>query len=229
MRSARTNQLSAGLDLISGAIKAKSGNVVQYAGDAVLADFGSVVAAVDCAVSIQRQLAESITQVPAGKRLRFRIGVNLGEVIVDRDDIYGDGVNVAARLEGLAEPGGICISAAVHDQVRGQLGLAFEDMGAQEVKNITEPVRVYRWRAEENTSARAPKPAGSRGLPEKPAIAVLPFTNMSNDADGGSLSSRAIRRSRTRGRPSISSRSHKNSMYIISSRVVSERREIAYA
>jgi TolB-like protein/Tfp pilus assembly protein PilF len=116
---------------------------VHYAGDAVLADFGSVVAAVDCAVSIQRQLAERNAQVPDGKRLQFRIGVNLGEVIVDRDDIYGDGVNIAARLEGLAEPGGICISGRVYEQVENKLDLGYEYLGEQEVKNIKKPVRVY--------------------------------------------------------------------------------------
>ena len=147
-------QLSAGLDLISAAIKAKGGNVVHYAGDAVLADFGSVVAAVDCAVSIQRQLAEGSAQVADGKRLRFRIGVNLGEVIVDRDDIYGDGVNVAARLENLAEPGGICISGSVHEQVEGKLDLSFEDLGEQSVKNITKPVRVFRVLSKETVAAR---------------------------------------------------------------------------
>ncbi len=136
-------QLSDGLDLISGAIKAKGGNVVHYAGDAVLADFGSVVAAVDCAVSIQRQLAESNTQVADDKRLQFRIGVNLGEVIVDRGDIYGDGVNIAARLEGLAEPGGICISGRVHQQVENKLDVGYEYLGEREVKNIKRPVRVY--------------------------------------------------------------------------------------
>ncbi len=216
-------QLSAGLDLISGAIKAKGGNVVHYAGDAVLADFGSVVAAVDCAVSIQRQLAESNAQVSDDKRLQFRIGVNLGEVIVDRDDIYGDGVNIAARLEALANPGGICISATVHEQVRGKLDVGFEDMGPQEVKNIAEPVVAYRvlsdpaaagtvvaakrsmqgrlrwfvgaaavvlvvalvglawWKpwAPEVVAASVDKMAFR--LPNKPSIAVLPFTNLSDD------------------------------------------------
>ena len=178
-------QLSAGLDLISGAIKAKGGNIVHYAGDAVLADFGSVVAAVDCAVSIQRQLAESNAQVPDDKRLQFRIGVNLGEVIVDRDDIYGDGVNIAARLEGLAEPGGICISGRVYDQVEGKLDLGFEDIGEQEVKNIRKPVRVFRVKIDDGGARReGPGAAGQDlALPDKPSIAVLPFVNMSADPE----------------------------------------------
>ncbi|MCH6589703.1 MAG: tetratricopeptide repeat protein [Proteobacteria bacterium] len=137
-------QLSAGLDLISQRVEGSGGRVVHYAGDAVLADFGSVVAAVDCAVRIQRQLAENNAELPDDKRLQFRIGVNLGEVIVDRDDIYGDGVNVAARLESLADVGGVCVSASVFDQVKGKLDVGFQDMGAQEVKNIAEPVRAYR-------------------------------------------------------------------------------------
>ncbi|MCH6590356.1 MAG: adenylate/guanylate cyclase domain-containing protein, partial [Proteobacteria bacterium] len=178
-------QLSAGLDLISGAIKAKGGNVVHYAGDAVLADFGSVVAAVDCAVSIQRQLAESNAQVPDGKRLQFRIGVNLGEVIVDRDDIYGDGVNIAARLEGLAKPGGICISGRVYDQVEGKLDLGFEDIGEREVKNIKKPIRVFRVKTDDGGARRqGPGAAGQElALPDKPSIAVLPFDNLSADPD----------------------------------------------
>jgi TolB-like protein/cytochrome c-type biogenesis protein CcmH/NrfG len=152
---------------------------VHYAGDAVLADFGSVVAAVDCAVRIQRQLAENNAELPDDKRLQFRIGVNLGEVIVDRDDIYGDGVNVAARLEGLAEPGGICVSATVHDQVKGKLDLAFEDIGAQEVKNIAEPVRAYTVQM----GARVVRTPEILKLGDKPSIAVLPFINMSGDAE----------------------------------------------
>ncbi len=176
-------QLSAGLDLISAAIKAKGGNVVHYAGDAVLADFGSVVAAVDCAVSIQRQLAEGNAQVPDGKRLQFRIGVNLGEVIVDRDDIYGDGVNIAARLEGLAEPGGICISGRVYQQVRGKLDATFEDKGEHSVKNIAEPIRVWQWReGMDDAAATKPEP-GAAEPSQKPSIAVLPFDNMSGDLE----------------------------------------------
>ena len=136
-------QLGAALDLISDEIKSKDGRVVHYAGDAVLADFGSVVAAVDCAVSIQLRLAESNAQVSDDKSLQFRIGVNLGEVIVDRDDIYGDGVNIAARLEGLAKPGGICISGRVFEQVENKLEVGYDYLGEREVKNIKKPVRVY--------------------------------------------------------------------------------------
>ncbi len=136
-------QLGAALDLISGRIERAGGRVVHYAGDAVLATFESVVGAVETAVGIQSGLAESTAHIPSDKRLAFRIGVNLGEVIVDRDDIYGDGVNVAARLEGLADIGGICISSTVHDQVRGKLDIDFHDMGPQQVKNIADPVHVF--------------------------------------------------------------------------------------
>jgi len=137
-------QLTAALDLISKRIKDAGGRVVHYAGDAVLANFDSVVAAVKAAVGIQRALAEQAAVVRDDQRFQFRIGVNLGEVIVDRDEIYGDGVNVAARLESLAEPGGICVSGAVVEQVKGKLDVGFEDMGPQTVKNISTPVRTYR-------------------------------------------------------------------------------------
>ena len=158
-------QLSAGLDLISGAIEGAGGRVVHYAGDAVLAEFASVVAAVETAVGIQRSLAEANSEVSADKRLSFRIGVNLGEVIVDRDDIYGDGVNVAARLESLAEPGGICVSGAVVDQVKGKLDVGFEDMGAQQVKNIADPVRAYKVTLE--GAAAAPLAARARDMEQE--------------------------------------------------------------
>ena len=184
-------QLSAGLNLISGAIEEAGGRVVHYAGDAVLAEFQSVVAAVETAVGIQRQLAEDSADIPDDKCLQFRIGVNLGEVIVDRDDIYGDGVNVAARLESLADPGGVSVSGAVFEQVKGKLDVGFQDMGAQEVKNIAQPIHVYRILcsvpapfADDGEATRAettgaPKPA----VAEKPSIAVMPFDNMSADPE----------------------------------------------
>ncbi len=136
--------LSASLDFIAATIEGRGGRIIHYAGDAVLAEFASVVVAVECAVEVQRGLSERNRDVEEARRLLYRVGINLGDVIVDRDDIYGDGVNVAARLESLAEPGGICVSAKVRDEVGNKLDLAFEDMGEQKVKNIAEPVRAYR-------------------------------------------------------------------------------------
>ncbi len=171
-------QLSAGLDLIAGRIEETGGRVVHYAGDAVLAEFASVVAAVETAVGVQKALAEAHADTPAEARLQFRIGVNLGEVIVDRDDIYGDGVNVAARLESLADPGGVCVSGAVFEQVKGKLDVGFQDMGPQDVKNIAEPVRAYRTLVDAIDAIEEP-PA----LPDIPSIAVLPFDNLSGDTE----------------------------------------------
>ena len=171
-------------ELMQPKIAGGRGRVVKLMGDGLLAEFPSVVEAVRCAVDIQQDMAGREADLPDERRLRLRIGVNLGDIIVEGSDIYGDGVNVAARLEGLAEPGGICISGKVYEEVRNKLPTAFEDLGEQEVKNIAEPVRVYRW-----TDATAdPKPgmAGAEGalpLPDKPAIAVLPFTNMSGDPE----------------------------------------------
>ena len=136
-------RLSGYLDLISEAVKSYQGNVVHYAGDAVLADFGTVTEALSCAVEIQSSLKDKNSDLPADSKVQFRIGVNLGEVIVDREDIYGDGVNVAARLETLAEPGGICISHAVRTAAGNNLPIDFHDIGKQTVKNIREPVLAY--------------------------------------------------------------------------------------
>ena len=180
-------QLSGALDFISRTIGERGGRVVHYAGDAVLADFGSVVAAVDCAVNIQRNLAGQSDATGSGS-LQFRIGVNLGEVIVDRDDIFGDGVNVAARLEGLAEPGGICVSSAVFEQVTGKLDLAFSDIGPQDFKNIAEPVRTYRIHLDPAPGDSAGSTTLQPALPDTSSIAVLPFTNLSGDPEQGYLS-----------------------------------------
>jgi TolB-like protein/Flp pilus assembly protein TadD len=176
--------LSEYLDLISATIESHGGRVMHYAGDAVLAKFDAAVDALSAAVGVQNELKARNQDVANERKVQFRIGVNLGDVIEDRGDIYGDGVNVAARLESLAEPGGICISDAVRSAVGKKLDLGYEDMGEREVKNIADSVRVYRL-----TGGEMEKPAvnSSRstklGLPDKPAIAVLPLTNMSGDAE----------------------------------------------
>lgn len=137
-------RLSEYLDLISAGIETHRGRVVHYAGDAVLADFDTVTEALSCAWESQQALALRNDDLAAERKVEFRIGVNLGEVIVDRDDIYGDGVTVAARLESLAEPGGICVSESVRSAAGSKLALGFEFLGEREVKNIAEPVRAYR-------------------------------------------------------------------------------------
>jgi adenylate cyclase len=159
------------------------GRLVKLMGDGALVEFASVIDALACAAEVQNGMAERNRQEADGRRITFRIGINLGDVIVEGDDLYGDGVNVAARLEGLAEPGGICISAKVYDEVKNKLALGYEDMGEQEVKNVAEPIRVYLIVPER--SAEIPE-AGSGedlALPEKPSIAVLPFDNMSGDPE----------------------------------------------
>src|SRR6202521_4965643 len=130
--------------LIDSLIKEHHGRFVNSAGDSVLAEFASVVNAVQCAVDIQTTLKAENTNLPPERRMEFRIGVNLGDVMVDGEQIYGDGVNVAARLESLADPGGICISGTVHEQIRNKLALGYEDNGEQTVKNITRPVHLWR-------------------------------------------------------------------------------------
>ncbi len=171
--------------LIDPAIAEYGGRMVKLMGDGALVEFASVVDAVECAVRIQRDMAERTGGIPDSRRIVFRIGVNLGDVIIDGDDIYGDGVNVAARLEGLAEPGGVCISDVVHQSVTGKLDLVFDDLGPQQVKNIAEPVRAYR--VSLDGAARAPSATPSslpdKTLPDKQSVAVLPFTNMSGDPE----------------------------------------------
>src|SRR5258708_22050528 len=142
--------------LIDHKIKEHHGRIVKTTGDGMLVEFASVVDAVRCAVEIQRGMAERNAGVPQDKRIEFRVGINLGDIIVEDKDIFGDGVNVAARLEALAEPGGICVSRAARDQVRDKLGFTFEDMGEQAVKNITRPIHVYRVRFEGVELAAAP-------------------------------------------------------------------------
>src|ERR1700756_1976203 len=159
-------------------IKEHRGRIVKTTGDGVLVEFGSVVDAVRCAVDMQREIALRNAAVSPEERIEFRIGINLGDIISDEHDIYGDGVNVAARLEALAEPGGICVSRVVRDQVRDKLDFSFEDLGEQQVKNIARPVRVYRIPLAETARIKAPLP-----LPDKPSLAVLPFQNMTGDTD----------------------------------------------
>ncbi len=163
-------------------IKGHGGRIIDTAGDGILAEFGSVVNAVECAVAIQRTMAQRNADVEDARRMRFRIGINQGDVVFDNSRVYGDGVNVAARLENLAEPGGICISRKVYEDITGKMRLAFVDLGEQQLKNIAQPVRVYRISGEQLAAARvAAKPALS--LPDKPSIAVLAFTNMSGDPE----------------------------------------------
>src|SRR5262245_13839956 len=154
--------------------------IVKTTGDGMLVEFTSVVDAVRCAVEIQSGMAERNAKVPQDKRIEFRVGIHQGNIIVDNNDIFGDGVNVAARLEGLSEPGGICVSARVQDDAQGKLDVIFEDAGEQRLKNIDRPVRVYRVRA--NGGAR-PDPALPLPLPDKPSIAILPFQNMSGEVE----------------------------------------------
>jgi adenylate cyclase len=163
-------------------VAAHRGRIVKSTGDGLLVEFASVVDAVDCACAVQRGIAERNAAVPADTRLEFRIGINLGDVIIDGDDIFGDGVNVAARLEALAQPGGICVSRVVHDELREKRALEFQDLGEHSVKNIARPLRVYGL-APAGAGPAAPLRAAAPALPDRPSIAVLPFTNMSGDAE----------------------------------------------
>src|SRR4051812_6960416 len=173
--------------LIDPKIKEHRGRIVKNTGDGMLAEFASVIDAGRCAAEVQRGMMDREPDVTDERRSSFRIGVDLGDVIVEEHDIFGDGVNVAARLEALAEPGGICISRTVRDQIRDKLAYAFEDMGEQSVKNIVRPVRVYALRREAVADLPAPSAPVSTSIspPLAPrlSIVVLPFTNLSDDRE----------------------------------------------
>ena len=157
------------------------GRIVKTTGDGLLVEFQSVVDAVRCAVEMQRAMAERNAGAPAEKRIEFRFGIHQGDIIVEDGDIFGDGVNLAARLEGLAEPGGICVSGRVRADAAGKVDVAFDDLGEQSLKNIARPLRVYRVRLGEAPATDTP--AAPLALPDKPSIAVLPFQNMSGDPE----------------------------------------------
>jgi class 3 adenylate cyclase len=161
-------KLDAALNLLTDVIAAHGGQKVHEAGDAILAEFQSVTAAVDAAVEFQRQMSTSNAEMGEDERLEFRIGVNLGEVIKDRDDIYGDGVNVSARIQELAQPGGVCISGTAFEQVNGKVDHVFDDLGHQNVKNITKPIRVYAVRLSDTSSSRGHGPFFDKSTPKKP-------------------------------------------------------------
>jgi adenylate cyclase len=160
-------------------VASHGGRIVKTTGDGVLLEFPSIVAAVECAVAVQNLMAERNEGVPQDRRMLFRIGINLGDVLIEGDDILGDGVNIAARLEGIGEPGGICVSDDAYRQVQGKIAAEFIDEGEQALKNIARPVRVYRVRLGGAMARAAPVLA----LPDKPSIAVLPFQNMSDAAE----------------------------------------------
>ncbi len=165
-------------ELVDPQIAEHHGRIVKTTGDGLLVEFGSVVDALRCAVEAQREMAARNSDMPADERIEFRIGINVGDVVVEDGDIFGDGVNVAARLEGLAEPGGICVSARVQEKAAGKLDLGFEDIGEQQLKNIARPVRVYQVPIAGNAAVKPPL-----ALPDKPSLAVLPFQNLSGDPE----------------------------------------------
>jgi adenylate cyclase len=172
-------------EVIEPGIAAHKGRIVKTTGDGMLVEFASVVDALRCAAAVQRAMAERNAETAAERRIEFRVGVHQGDIVVEDGDIFGDGVNVAARLEAMAEPGGICVSARVQEDAAGRLDLAFEDLGEQQLKNIARSVRVYRIgpRPSRPHAGETPAVQPALALPDKPSIAVLPFQNMSGDPE----------------------------------------------
>ncbi len=167
--------------LFDPAVAANNGRIVKLIGDGTLVEFGSVVDAVKCALAVQRAIA---AETAAGLKITLRIGINLGDIMIEGDDIYGDGVNVAARLEPLAEPGGVCVASIVNESIGNRIDVTFHDAGEVQVKNIDRPIRIWRWHPRTTSSpATAPKPELAAAKPDKPSIAVLPFANMSGDQE----------------------------------------------
>src|SRR6266404_4255916 len=172
-------------EIVMPRIASHGGRVIKLMGDGSLVEFASIVSAVACAVEIQRAMAGTGVDQPADRRIRYRIGLNLGDVMVEGDDIYGDGVNVAARLEGLAPPGGIALSASVKEHVSGKITLALDDLGEHSLKNIERPVRVFVIRIDDLASSRLPLSldAAKPDVGKRVALCVLPFANMSGDPE----------------------------------------------
>jgi adenylate cyclase len=173
-------------DVVDPAIAAHKGRIVKTTGDGMLVEFASAVDAVTCAVAVQEKMAER-TAEGTEPRIQFRMGLNVGDIIIDGGDIFGDGVNVAARVENECEPGGVCLSDDAYRQVRGKTSFAFDDLGEKSLKNIARPVRIYAVRPAAwlgSTAVRSPAEAGKPlPLPDRPSIAVLPFENMSGDPE----------------------------------------------
>jgi len=172
------------LEIIDPVIAKHNGRIVKTTGDGLLLEFASVIDAVRCVIEVQTAMAEKTSDVPQDRRITFRVGVNIGDIIVDGDDIFGDGVNIAARLQEIAQPGGICTSGRVHDDIRDRLDTTFEDGGTQTLKNIARPVQVWNWSPGATRSPSTPASMEAPlALPDKPSVAVLPFQNMSGDPE----------------------------------------------
>src|SRR5690348_6297526 len=169
-------------EIVDPAIAAHKGRIVKTTGDGMLVEFASAVDAVTCAVAVQEKMAERAAE-GSGPRIQFRFGINIGDIIIDGDDIFGDGVNVAARVENECEPGGVCLSGNAFEQVRGKTRFAFDDLGERSLKNIDRPVRLFAVRWASSTDVQPAAETKRLALPDKPSIAVLPFQNMSGDPE----------------------------------------------